>query len=171
MTIQSNESESRISSMFTVRRAGEKDCEEIWRVHMRAIRGIANSHYTPAEIEAWASPRKPEHYIESIRNKEFYVAEEDDAVIGFGTLNYKQSEIEAVYVSPAVVRRGVGLAILRRLEERARDLGIKSLKMDASLNAVPFYKSAGYESQKEMKHRLACGIEISCILMTKELSA
>lgn len=157
--------------MFTVRKARVEDSEEIWRIHMRAIREIANSHYTPAEIEAWASPRKAEHYVESIRNKEFYVADEDGAVIGFGTLNDKQNEIEAVYVSPAVVRRGVGLAILRRLEERARDLGIKSLKMDASLNAVPFYKSAGYESQKEMKHCLVSGIEISCILMTKDLSA
>ena len=157
--------------MFTVRRAREEDCKAIWRVHMRAIKEIANSHYTPGEIEAWASPRKPEHYVESIRNKEFYVAEEDGGVIGFGTLDHKQNEIEAVYVSPKVARRGVGLAILRRLEERARGLGIKSLKMDASLNAVPFYKSAGYESQKEMKHRLVSGIEISCILMTKELSA
>ena len=170
MAIESNESESRISSMFIVRRAGEEDSEGIWRVHTRAIREIANSHYTPEETEAWASPRKPEHYVESIRNKEFYVAEEDGAVIGFGTLNHKQNEIEAVYVSPEVVRRGVGSAILRRLEERARELGIRSLKMDASLNAVPFYKTAGYESQQEMKHRLTSGVEIGCVLMTKELS-
>jgi N-acetylglutamate synthase-like GNAT family acetyltransferase len=142
----------------------------VWRVHTRAIRGIANSHYTPEEIESWAGPRKPEHYVESIRNKEFYVAEEDGAVVGFGALGLEQKEIEAVYVSPEVVRRGVGSAILRRLEERARELGIKSLKMDASLNAVPFYKSAGYESQKQTTHRLASGVEIGCVLMTKELS-
>jgi len=156
--------------MFTVRGAKEEDSEGIWRVHIRAIRNIANSHYTPEEIEAWASSRKPEHYVESIRNSEFYVAEEDGAVIGFGTLNYKQNEIEAVYVSPEVVRRRVGSAILRRLEGRARDLGLKSLKMDASLNAVPFYRSAGYKPQKGMKHRLASGVEIGCVLMTKELS-
>ena len=156
--------------MFTVRRATEEDCEAILRVHSRAIREVAGSHYTLEEIEAWARPRKPEHYVESIRNEEFYVAEEDGAVIGFGTLNQKQGEIEAVYVSPEVVRRGVGKALLQELEEKAKDLGIKSLKMDASLNAVPFYESAGYESQKEMKHRLASGVEIGCVLMTKELS-
>jgi len=38
------------------------------------------------------------------------------------------------------------------------------------LNAVPFYESAGYESQKKMNHRLASGVEIGCVLMTKELS-
>jgi hypothetical protein len=38
------------------------------------------------------------------------------------------------------------------------------------LNAVLFYERAGYEPRKEMKHRLACGLEIGCVLMTKELS-
>jgi len=155
--------------MFTVRRAREVDCEAIWRIHARAIREIAKSHYTSEEIEAWASPRKPEHYVEAIRDKEFYVAEENGVVVGFGTLNQMQSEIEAVYVSPEVARRGIGNAILQRLEERARNLSIKSLKINASLNAVPFYKSAGYESRKEMKHRLASGVEIGCVLMTKRL--
>lgn len=156
--------------MFTVRRAREGDSEGVWRVHTRAIREITSSHYTPEETESWAGPRRPEHYVESIRNKEFYVAEEGGAVIGFGTLDHEQNEIEAVYVSPEVVRRGVGSSILRLLEERARELGLKSLKIDASLNAVPFYKSAGYEPQKEMNHRLASGVEIGCVLMTKELS-
>lgn len=156
--------------MFTVRRAREEDCEGIWRVHTRAVREISSSHYTPEETESWAGPREPENYVESIRSKQFYVAEEGGAVIGFGTLDYRQNEIEAVYVSPDAVRRGVGSAILRRLEERARALGLKSLKLDASLNAVPFYESAGYEAQKEMKHPLASGLEIGCVLMTKELS-
>lgn len=156
--------------MFTIRRAREEDSEGIWRVHTRSIRKITSSHYTLEEIESWAGPPKPEHYVESIRNKEFYIAEEGSAVIGFGTLDHRQNEIEAVYVSPEVVRRGVGSAILRRLEGRAQELGLKSLKMDASLNAVPFYKSAGYEPQKEMNHCLASGVEIGCVLMTKQLS-
>jgi ribosomal protein S18 acetylase RimI-like enzyme len=155
--------------MFTVRRAREEDSEGVWRVHVRAIREIANSHYSPEEIEAWASPRRPEHYVEPIRKMEFYVAEEGGAVIGFGALSHENSEIEAVYVSPEVVRRGVGSAILRQLEVSARNLGVKSLKMDASLNAVPFYRSAGYESDKIATHRLASGVEIACVLMTKDL--
>ena len=167
MAVESND---RSSSMFTVRRAVGEDAEGIWRVHVSAIRGVASSHYTPEEIEAWAGPRRPEHYAEAIRNKEFYVAEEDGAVTGFGALNPAEGEVEAVYVSPEVVRRGVGSAILRRLEERARALGLKSLKMDASLNAVLFYRSAGYEPRGGMKHRLSSGVEIGCVFMTKELS-
>jgi putative acetyltransferase len=155
--------------VFIIRRAREEDCEGIARLHSRAVREIAHSHYTPEEIAAWERPHELRVYVEAVQNKQFYVAEEYGAVIGFGTLNDKQNEIEAVYVSPQVVRRGVASAILLQLEERARELGIQSLKLDASLNAVPFYKSAGYETQKEMKHRLASGVDIDCVVMTKEL--
>ena len=153
-----------------IRRAEEIDCEAILRVHIRAIRELAKNHYTPEEIDTWASPRKPENYAESVRNKEFYVAEENGLIIGFGILNQSQSEIEAVYVSSEVARRGIGKAILQKLEERARDLNIESVKLDASLNAIAFYKNAGYEPQQETKHRLTSGVEIGCVLMTKKLS-
>lgn len=156
--------------MVVIRKAKPADNEAVGRVHLRAIEEICASHYTLEEIEAWARPRKPNHYVESISNNDFYVAEENGDVVGFGTLNQERGEIEAVYVLPEVMRRGIGLKILRKLEERAHELGIKSLRLDSSLNAAPFYKSAGYKPQEELKHRLSSGVEIGCVLMTKEIS-
>ena len=105
--------------MLNIRRAREEDSELIWQIHARAIKEICSEYYLPEEIEAWIGFRTPEDYKESLRSKEFFVAEENDVVIGFGTLNAESNEIEAIYVSPDVVRRGVGLKILRRLEARA----------------------------------------------------
>ncbi|HEX8178687.1 MAG TPA: GNAT family N-acetyltransferase [Pyrinomonadaceae bacterium] len=155
--------------MTTVRKARLADCAAIWRVHTDAIRQLARSHYTTAETEAWAGPRRPDDYAEAIRRLEFYVAEQAGALVGFSTLNPASGEVEAVYVSPAAARRGVGLLLLRTLEARARDLGLAALQLDASLNAVPFYQRAGYERRQQMKHRLASGVEIACVRMTKEL--
>lgn len=156
--------------MLVLRRAKPEDNDAIGCVHVRAIKGICASHYAPEEIEVWAKPRKPDHYIQSVRNKEFYVAEENSDVIGFGVLNQASGEIEAVYVMPETARRGIGKEILRKLEERAQDLGLKSLHLDSSLNAVSFYQSAGFEPQEEAKHRLSSGVEIECVLMKKEAS-
>ena len=100
---------------------------------MSAIQKISASHYSPAEIAAWASPRKPEFYLDSIRNKEFYIAADGDVIVGFGTLNPNTREIEAVYVSPRVARRGIGSEILLVLEQRARSLQLTDLYMKASL--------------------------------------
>jgi N-acetylglutamate synthase-like GNAT family acetyltransferase len=123
--------------------------------------------YSPEEIQAWAVPKEPESYEESIRTKEFFVAEEDGIIIGFGVLNQESAVVEAVYVSPAAGRRGIGLQLLRKLEESALSLAMEVISLNASLNAVPFYKRAGYVAQEESKYRLSTGVEIACVPMVK----
>jgi len=136
-------------------------------VHSAAVAGICTDLYTPAEIQAWAVPKKPESYEESIRSKEFFVAEEHGTILGFGVLNQQTAEVEAVYVSPQAGRRGIGLELLRKLEERGGALGLGVLRLNASLNAVPFYKRAGYVAQQQSKYRLSTGVEIACVPMVK----
>jgi N-acetylglutamate synthase-like GNAT family acetyltransferase len=154
---------------FSVRRARKEDDEAIRRMHVASIRELCRAHYRPEEIEAWAAPRGINFYVKAIEGKEFYVAEDGGEIIGFGTLNLEGGEVEAVYVHPAAIRRGVGLKLLRTLEERARVGGLKSLHLCASLNAVGFYARAGFVQQQHTSHRLANGVEIACVLMSKKL--
>lgn len=156
--------------MLTIRKAEQEDCPSIARVHTRAVKGISAAFYTPEEVESWSRPRPPESYQQSIRDKEFHVAEEDNVIVGFGVLNQETREIEAVYVDPDVTRRGVGRMILHLLEERARALGLEAVSLSASLNAVEFYKRAGYAAREESKFRLATGVEIACVPMVKKLN-
>ncbi len=156
--------------MLKIRRARQEDCHSIGSVHAAAVRAISTALYTPDEIQAWAVPRKPESYEESIRSKDFFVADEDGAILGFGVLNQEIAEVEAVYVSPGAVRRGIGLELLRKLEERARAQGIQQLSLNASLNAVPFYEKAGYVAQQRAKYRLLTGVEIACVPMLKAVT-
>ena len=155
--------------MLKIRRARQEDCSSIGSVHAAAVRGIRTALYTPEEIQAWAVPRNPESYEESIRSKEFFVAEDGGAIFGFGVLNQESAEVEAVYVAPGAGRRGIGIEILRKLEERASALGLSVLRLNASLNAVPFYEKAGYVAQKQSKYRLLTGIEIACVPMVKAI--
>jgi GNAT superfamily N-acetyltransferase len=139
-------------------------------VHTAAVGGICTGLYTPEELHAWAVPRAPESYEELIRSREFFVAEMDDVIVGFGVLNEKRAEVEAIYVSPVAGRRGIGLELLRALEERASSFGLEMLRLNASLNAVQFYEKAGYVAQERSKYRLLTGIEIACVPMVKLLT-
>jgi putative acetyltransferase len=141
------------------------------RVHSAAVAGIRTILYTPEEIQSWAIPKKPESYEESIRSKEFFVAEEDGIIVGFGVLNQESAEVEAVYVSPEAGRRGIGLELLRKLDERARAFGLGVLRLFASLNAVPFYERAGYVAQEQSRYRLSSGVEIACVPMVKTINS
>jgi N-acetylglutamate synthase-like GNAT family acetyltransferase len=139
-------------------------------VHTAAVSGIRTAVYTPAEIQAWAVPREASSYEESIRNKEFFVAEYDGEIVGFGVLNQEIAEVEAVYVTPKAGGRGIGLDVLRKLEERASDLGLRELRLNSSLNAAEFYQKAGYVAQAPSKYRLLTGVEIACVPMLKRIS-
>jgi len=138
-------------------------------VHTAAVTGIRTDDYTPEEIQAWAVPREPSSYEAHVRSKEFYVAEDEGAIVGFGVLDQEIGEVEAVYVSPTAGRRGIGLKVLGQLEARASELGIKELRLNASLNAATFYQRAGYVAQEASKYRLLTGVEIACIPMVKAI--
>jgi len=86
-------------------------------------------------------------------------------------LNQEIAEVEAVYVRPEAGRQGIGLKLLQQLETRGRALGLSELNLYASLNAVPFYKRAGYLAQQESKYRLSTGLEISCVPMLMSLDS
>ncbi|HYP02727.1 MAG TPA: GNAT family N-acetyltransferase [Pyrinomonadaceae bacterium] len=154
---------------FSVRRARPEDSEAVGRMHVASIRELCGGHYGADKIEAWARPRQPEFYVAAIESKEFYVAEEGAEIIGFGTLNQADGEVEAVYVHPQAVRRGVGMKLLLTLEGRARETGLRSLHLCASLNGIAFYERAGFVRQRDSSHRLPGGVEIPCALMSKEL--
>lgn len=156
--------------MLKIRRARQEDSHSIGSVHAAAVSGIDTAEYSPEEIQAWAVPRTPSSYEESIRTKEFFVAEYEGTIVGFGVLNQESAEVEAVYVSPKAGGRGVGLDVLRKLEERANDLGLKELRLNASLNAAPFYEKAGYVAQERSKYRLLTGVEIACVPMVKTIT-
>src|SRR5688572_14039638 len=98
--------------MFTIRKAKQEDKELIWRVHIKAIQGTCSSHYSQEVIRIWAGRLQPEKYEDAIRSNEFFVAEENGAVVGFGELNQTDGEIQGLYVSPDVARRGVGQKLL-----------------------------------------------------------
>lgn len=153
--------------MLNIRKAQQEDSQSVRSVHIAAVTGIRTDLYSPEELEAWAVPKRLESYWESIRSKEFYVAEDDGVVIGFAVLNPEIDEVEAVYVSPGAGGRGVGRELLIKLEERARVIGLRVLRLNASLNAVPFYKKAGYVAQEQSKYRLSTGVEIACVPMLK----
>ena len=155
--------------MLTIRKARQEDKEAIWRVHGGAIRGTCASHYSREVIEIWAGRLRPEKYAEAIDKYDFFVAEEDGVVVGFGELGWEAGAIQGLYVSPDVAGRGVGRKLLRTLEERARAYGLKSLRLTSSLNAVPFYERAGFKTVEELTETIGRGVERASVRMFKEL--
>ena len=158
-----------VPDRMNIRQADHRDAEGIWCVQIAAIRQLCTSHYSATEIEAWAGPLQPGWYRNVIGERELFVAVEGETIIGFGQLNLNTAEVDAIYVHPAATRQGVGTALLRRLEDIARQHGLGALRLAASLNSVPFYDSMGFHRKRETRFPLLPGVEIASVVMEKAL--
>lgn len=156
---------------FSLRRAIAADAPAIWAVRAGAIRQTCRSHYPAELLERWASSPLPDTFQSRIENEYFIVGTAGSRVAGFAALKVSGAEIEAVFVAPDAGRRGLGRALLADLETVARQSGLQSLSLNASLNAVPFYCAVGYSAVSEGIYTTSQGLEIACVHMQKQLDS
>lgn len=150
-----------------IRAAQLEDAATIHGLHIASVRALARSHYGPEQIEAWCGRRSPASYREPIERKVVLVAEQGGRLAGFGQLDPATATVEAVYVHPSCVGLGIGRALLQALEEAALALGLRALRLDASLNAEGFYRRAAYVPLAATEHELSPGVTIPCVTMTR----
>ncbi|MEM8926006.1 MAG: GNAT family N-acetyltransferase [Actinomycetota bacterium] len=141
-----------------VRAAGGDDLLSVLQVLARADEGrVERSNVvTPDESDMWARMMATDDVT-------VYVAEFDGAVVGTATflvlpnITYDcrpTGFIEAMVVKAAYRRRGVAMAILKRILDDARQLGchkiqLLSHKAHAVDGAHDLYRAAGFEPEAE----------------------
>lgn len=162
-----------------IRRAKNDDKEILWNIQTRAIRCLGVTHYNSEQVKAWAGDITPEdsynksmeRFDQSIEHNIVIVAEEiNEKVVGFIILELQTGEVSSVYVDPDFARQGIGRQLIETLEEEALHLNITKLHIRAALNAVPFYKRMKYTAEEEIIHQFRSGIEMPCVIMTKDLA-
>jgi GNAT superfamily N-acetyltransferase len=153
-----------------IRTAGASDVDGIWRVHNESIRALCRERYGAREIAAWIAFRPPEVYRAALASRTLYVAEWGGEIVGFGQFDPARSEVEACYVAPDAVGRGVGSELIARMEEQARATGHAAVRLNATLNAESFYARLGYRRLGSATHRVGDDVELDCVRMEKTFS-
>jgi putative acetyltransferase len=161
-----------------VREAQSSDAERIAEIHDQSIRDIASAVYSTAVIEAWAGGKDPAQYPINDDGNYLVVAEHAIAVAGFGEFVVEaddyfhadvDGEIRAIYIHPSFTRNSIGTAIYTELEETAREHQVDSLGLWASINAVEFYESQGFEQVKRITHEFGGEVAGPAVEMKKNL--
>lgn len=123
-----------------VRRYTIRDTEEILQLFYDTIHQVNIRDYTKEQVDAWTAVNMDiEVWINSLKSKLTYVAEENGKVIGFGELE-ANGHIDRFYCHKDFQGQGVGTKILEQIELTARDLEIKTLFVEASITARPFFE-------------------------------
>jgi len=155
-------------SKVTIRKACAADALAAWDIRNAAILSQCTGHY-PAELLAiWTDGAITAPFIDVVAEL-FYVATVDDAVVGTGMIDCATGRVDAIFVHPDMMRRGIGRQMISFLETVARAAGLAKLRLDSTLNAAEFYRRCGFVGQERCTYYSPRGITLDCIPMTKIL--
>lgn len=164
-----------MTTAFRIRPSTPDDAEGILLAYHSAVHVTAAKDYEPAVLAAWSSPvdaqriAKRRTKMETDKSIVSFVAVDDGGqVLGLGELVPPET-LGAIYVAATAGRRGVASALYTTLEAKARELGMKVLRMDSSLTAVPFYVKQGFRELEKGTHQMGDGLVMACVKMEKAL--
>jgi putative acetyltransferase len=134
-----------------------------------AILALGQGSGAPRQLAAWASlPALYHRWAMTAGGEDYVVAEERGRVVGYAARRGR--EVTAVFVAPSRARRGLGAALLARVERDAVRAGARSLFARAALGAVPFYAARGYRRARGIRVPLPGGAALAAAMMRKRLA-
>jgi putative acetyltransferase len=124
------------------------DAPMLAAIFTASVQELTGDDYSEAQQEAWAAVAEDEQsFGKKLSGELTLIATMQNAPVGFAALK-GIDHIEMLYVHPSVAGQGVGAMLCDALEKLAGARGAKNLSVDASDNALDFFKKRGYVAQQ-----------------------
>jgi GNAT superfamily N-acetyltransferase len=155
-------------ALLAIRKAVRADADAAWDIRRAAVMSQCLNAYPLDQLEQWTGGTASRAFADAVEER-FLVATVGEHVAGTGMIDLMTGKIDAIFVHPAYMKRGIGAAVMRHLETLARSQGVRELKLESTLNAAPFYRSLGFEGDEITQYRSPRGLTMDCVPMTKRL--
>src|SRR5262245_43330340 len=133
---------------FSLRPYLPADAPLLAAIFVAAIQELTGDDYNEAQQEAWATAAEDEaDFGKKLAGELTLIATVQNSPVGFASLKGNE-HIDMLYVHPSVVGQGAGAMLIDALEKLAGSRGAKSLSVDASDNALEFFKKRGYVAKQ-----------------------
>jgi GNAT superfamily N-acetyltransferase len=163
----------------SLRRAAPADLAAVDRLLSRSYPRLLAADYPPSTL-VLAVPRIARARPELLATGTYFLAESSDGQLlaaggwtraapsGAGGLD-QTGHVRHVATDPAVLRRGVGRALMTRVMQDARAAGMDWLDCMSTRTAVPFYTALGFRVVFPVDVPLAPGIVFPAVRMVVDL--
>ncbi len=177
------------SAAFTIRPATRADITILEALVERSIRGLAEGHYNPHQID---NSLRYLYGIDSqlIDDGTYLVVERDGEVVACGGWSWRRTPfggdavhgvrdaayrtpgtdaavIRAFFVDPHWTRQGIGRMILDACEQAARAGGFDRYELTSTAMGVAFYAACGYREIEPVDIALPNGTVLPHVQMIK----
>ncbi len=175
---------------ITIRQAALNDSTAILAVIDQSARAIAESDYTPEQIEL-ALQGAFGLDTQLVKDGTYFVAELDGLIVGCGGWSWRKTlfggdaitgkddeprdpatesgRIRAFFVHPDHMRKGIGRQIVERCESEAWGFGFRRLELGATLPGERLYRSLGYIAAEPYEYECEPGKFMTVIPMSKDI--
>ena len=130
--------------MYTISKRSFRDDSALMQLFTQTIHNVCQNAYTSEELHAWAPLKRDFHaFSRSFSGSHCLVARENKQIIGFCDME-KDGYINRLFVHHTRQGEGIGSALLQKMLAFAQKKGLDYVYLEASRNAVSFYKKHGF---------------------------
>jgi predicted N-acetyltransferase YhbS len=174
-------------AQYVIRHADASDIPAIREMQARSMWALGADFYTSAEIATFMNSFGTMDDAVVIEGHCFVAADPGGAILASGAWSRAKPgyaagmsatgpvadtpTVRSVFVDPAIARRGLGSAIMRRVEGDAALHGVRLLSLTATLSGAPLYERLGYEVQEVTQIVFPDKTRFGCVRMRKPLTA
>ncbi len=136
----------------------------------RAVENVEPEHYSEEQQEHLEEVILEMNLEFSEKDRyEYFVAEMNEDIRGVAGFQRESGKVAGIFVDSEYANSGIGSRLMEKIEQKAREEGLKEMEALASLEAVDFYRKNGYNIIEEGKQDIE-GEKIGIKVMKKELN-
>jgi GNAT superfamily N-acetyltransferase len=135
---------------YVIRPARREDAEGISRAIISALRETNAKDYSEAVIARVKASFSPTVVLDLLRRRTVFVAVVEDSIVG--TASLEGEVVRTVFILPEYQGRGIGRALMARVELAAITANVAILAVPSSVTAEPFYAKLGFRAVRDSYH-------------------
>lgn len=161
--------ESTEAARLCLRRASFEDVPALLRLIEAAVEQGCREHYSASQRRAVFLTYAESLFVDVVSPFDTIVAERAGRALGMAQLDPSAGRLRALFVAPELQGRGLGRVLLAAVQRLARGHGLRDIEGAMSLNAVSFYRRAGFLDGSGPEHLVRGGIVVPVVTMRKSL--
>jgi GNAT superfamily N-acetyltransferase len=132
-----------------IRPAVAADAPAISSLIVAALRKTNAADYPAVVIDRLAASFGEAQIARMVAQREMFVASHHALVIGI--IGFADGAVRSLFVAPDFQRHGIGRQLIERIVYQARQSGIRSITVAASLTAIGFYRRCGFSELRSVE--------------------
>lgn len=158
------------NKILNIRKANKKDISTIVRVHKECVSQTNAKAYLGTVIKEWLKQISEQNVLDQLGTTTWLILAKESKIIGFSQYDLKKEELYQIQILPEYQKSEYGKYFYDFIEEDFIKNKKSKITLFATLNAVPFYKSVGFNRIKTVKFPLG-NKSIEMVKMCKDIKA